>query len=106
MDRNGGICGRRPNLPSGLCWPEINANDLGAWVVVTKFDSPNARSAADVEDFTARIVNSGRQVIFAAETNADHLMDHVKAVTLALNGSGSKVREALSWRMGMRVHRH
>ena len=52
-----------------------------------KLDRPDARSAADIED-SARVVTDGGEVAFAAKADAEHLVNHVKAVSFALEGQG------------------
>ena len=90
----GTVGGRTTALPCRLRRTEIRADDLGAWMIIAKFDCPDPRSAADVKD-SARVVTNGVEVVFVAEADAVHHVDHVKAVAFALEGGRRCVRRAL-----------
>ena len=77
---------RTTALPCRLSRTEICADDLGVWIIISKFDCPNTCSAADVEDF-ARVVTDRGELVFVAEDDAAHLVDHVKTVAFALKGT-------------------
>ena len=93
VGRDGTAGGRTTALPCRLRRTEIRADDFGTWMIIAKFDCPDPRSAADVED-SARVVTDGGEVVFVAEADAVHHVDHVKAVAFALEGRRC-VRRAL-----------
>ena len=55
----GTVGGRTTALPCRLRRTEIRADDLGAWMIIAKFDCPNACSAADVKDFAWIVTHGG-----------------------------------------------